>query len=92
MVRRLVIAGTRVAGVEVESGGERFTVEGEEIILSAGAIGSPHILMLSGVGPADNLRSVGIPVGARFARSGPKPEGPSSRVRGLANQEGPSSE
>ena len=62
MVRRLVIAGKRVAGVEVESGGERFTVEGEEIILSAGAIGSPHILMLSGVGPADNLRSVGIPV------------------------------
>ena len=62
MVRRLVIAGNRVAGVEVESGGERFTVEGEEIILSAGAIGSPHILMLSGVGPADNLRSVGIPV------------------------------
>ena len=62
MVRRLVIEGKRVTGVEVESGGERFTVEGEEIILSAGAIGSPHILMLSGVGPADNLRSVGIPV------------------------------
>ena len=46
----------------MESGGERFTVEGDEIILSTGAIGSPHILMLSGVGPADNLRSVGIPV------------------------------
>ena len=61
-VRRLIIEGKRVTGVEVESGGERFTVDGEEIILSAGAVGSPHILMLSGVGPADNLRSVGIPV------------------------------
>ena len=62
MVRRLVIEGKRVTGVEVESGGERFIVEGESIILSAGAVGSPHILMLSGVGPADNLRSAGIPV------------------------------
>ena len=62
MVQRLIIEGKRVTGVDVESGGERFTVEGEEIILSAGAIGSPHILMLSGVGPADDLRTVGIPV------------------------------
>ena len=62
MVRRLIIEGKQVTGVEVESGGERFTAEGAEIILSAGAIGSPHILMLSGVGPADQLRSVGIPV------------------------------
>ena len=62
LVRRLIIDGQRVTGVEVESGDERFIVEGEEIILSAGAIGSPHILMLSGVGPADQLRSVGIPV------------------------------
>ena len=62
MVQRLIIEGKRVTGVEVESGGERFTVEGEEIILSAGAIGSPHILMLSGVGSAENLQSVGIPV------------------------------
>ena len=61
-VQRLIIDGRRVTGVEVESGGERFTAEGTEIILSAGAVGSPQILMLSGVGPADHLRSVGIPV------------------------------
>ncbi|MEK7806670.1 MAG: GMC oxidoreductase, partial [Chloroflexota bacterium] len=61
-VQRLVIEGNRVTGVEVESGGERFTVEGDQIILSAGAIGSPQILMLSGVGPAAHLRSLGIPV------------------------------
>ena len=59
---RVLFDGFRATGVEVESGGERFTVEGEEIILSAGAIASPQLLMLSGVGPADHLRSLGIPV------------------------------
>ena len=62
LVHRLVFDGKRVVGVEVESGGERFTVEGDEITLSAGAIGSPHILLLSGVGPAEQLKNVGIPV------------------------------
>jgi choline dehydrogenase len=37
-------------------------VTGNEIILSAGAIGSPHILLLSGVGPAEQLTRLGIPV------------------------------
>ena len=50
----------RATGVEVESNGESFVVEGDQIILSAGAIASPQLLMLSGVGPADHLRSVGI--------------------------------
>ncbi len=62
MVHRIIFDGGRATGVEVESRGERFIVEGEEIVLSAGAIGSPQILMLSGVGPADHLRSLGIPV------------------------------
>ena len=39
-----------------------FAVEGAEIVLSAGAIGSPHLLMLSGVGPADQMEGLGIPV------------------------------
>ena len=50
----------RAVGVEVDSGGETFVVEGEEIILSAGAIHSPHLLLLSGVGPVDELRPFGI--------------------------------
>jgi choline dehydrogenase len=62
MVRRIVFNGKRAVGVEVESGGERFTVEGAEIVLSGGAIGSPHVLLLSGVGPAAQLQSVGVPV------------------------------
>ena len=62
LVRCILFAGERATGVEVESGGERFTVEGEEIILSGGSIASPQLLMLSGVGPAEHLRSLGIPV------------------------------
>jgi choline dehydrogenase len=62
IVRRILFTGKRATGVEVESGGERFTLEAGEIVLSGGAIGSPHILLLSGVGPAAQLRNVGVPV------------------------------
>ena len=61
-VHRILFDGKRAIGVEVESGGETFTAEAEEIILSSGAIGSPQILMLSGVGPAGQLQELGIPV------------------------------
>ena len=60
--RRIVFEGKKAVGVEVESGGEVFTVEADDIILSSGAIASPQLLMLSGVGPADHLREMGIPV------------------------------
>ena len=52
----------KATGIEAVSDGEEFVVEGEEIILSAGAIGSPHILMLSGVGPKDHLEEHDIDV------------------------------
>ena len=61
-VQKILFEGNRAVGAMVESGGEIFTVEGNEIILSSGAIGSPHILMLSGVGPAAHLQEFGIPV------------------------------
>ena len=60
--RRILFDGDKVVGVEAESGGEVFVVEGEEIILSSGAVASPQILMLSGVGPRAHLESLGIPV------------------------------
>ena len=59
-VNRLKFDGARVAGVEAESGGESFFVEGDKIVLSAGAVASPHILMMSGVGPSDQLDAYGI--------------------------------
>ena len=55
-------AGKRAVGVEVESGDESFVVEGGEIILCAGAVASPQLLMLSGLGPAEQLAAQGIPV------------------------------
>lgn len=61
-VRRILFEGKRAVGVEAESGGEGFTVEGDQIVLSAGAFGSPHLLLLSGVGPAEQLRDMGIDV------------------------------
>ena len=60
--RRIIFEGDRAVGVEIDSGGETFTVEGEEIVLSSGAVVSPKLLMLSGVGPALHLREMGIPV------------------------------
>ena len=67
VVRRILFehgstGSPRAVGVEVESGGEVFQVEAGQIVLSAGAMASPQILMLSGVGPADHLREMGIPV------------------------------
>ena len=60
--RRILFEEKRAVGIEAESGGEVFTVEGEQIVVSSGAIGSPHLLLLSGVGPADQMRGFGIDV------------------------------
>ncbi len=61
-VTKILFDGTRAVGVEVESSSETFTIEGGEIVVCAGAIASPQLLMLSGIGPADHLRSHGLPV------------------------------
>ena len=60
--RKILIENRQVTGVEVESGGEVFTVESDKVVLSAGALKSPHILMLSGIGPKDQLDEYGIDV------------------------------
>ena len=65
-VRKIVIKDGQAVGVEAESGGEVFTVEADRVVLSAGAIRSPHLLMLSGIGPKDQLQPSGYP---RFVSS-----------------------
>ncbi len=61
-VRKVVFEGDRAVGVQVTHRGNTEIIRGREIILSGGAINSPQLLMLSGVGPADHLRSLGIDV------------------------------
>jgi choline dehydrogenase len=65
-VTRVVFDGSRAVGVEVarssgaRGGVDRYTAG--EVILAGGAINSPHLLLLSGIGPADDLRALGLPV------------------------------
>lgn len=59
---RILFDGKRAAGVQFTQDGTAQTARAGEVILSAGAINSPHLLMLSGVGPAAQLRSLGIEV------------------------------
>lgn len=63
MTTRLLIENQRAVGVEYQHSGQLKTARAErEVIVSAGAIGSPKLLMLSGIGPADQLRAQGIEV------------------------------
>jgi predicted dehydrogenase (TIGR03970 family) len=54
------IDNARATGVRVAHNGLAEDLEADEVILCAGAIGSPQLLMLSGIGPAEDLRQVGI--------------------------------
>ena len=93
-VNRLVLVdgpgGNRAVGVEVESGSETFVVEGSEIILCAGAVVSPQLLMLSGIGPADQLNAQGIPVAVELPGIGQNMrDHPNVSVRFLVKEDVP---
>ncbi|MFC7401321.1 GMC family oxidoreductase [Citricoccus sp. GCM10030269] len=60
--RRLLIEDGTVTGAEFERDGERVSISADEVVLAAGAIGSPELLLRSGVGPAEHLREVGVDV------------------------------
>ena len=62
-VTRIALDDGRAAGVEYEHDGKRVRADaGEEVLVSAGAVDSPHLLMCSGIGPADHLREHGVAV------------------------------
>lgn len=62
-VTRILFEGKRAVGIEYSRGRRKFKVRAsKEVILSAGAINSPKILMLSGIGDASHLKPLGIPV------------------------------
>ena len=66
LVQRVVINENRATGVIYQNEKGRLVSASaiKEVILSAGAVGSPHLLMLSGIGPEDHLDSMGIDVKA----------------------------
>lgn len=61
-VRSVVIVRGRATGVVAEHGGRPVVLEAGEVVLCAGALATPHLLHLSGVGPAGDLERSGIPV------------------------------
>jgi choline dehydrogenase len=61
-VHRLIIDGSSVTGVEYETQGTVTTVESDQVVLTAGAIDSPRILLRSGIGPSKDLEKLGFDV------------------------------
>jgi choline dehydrogenase len=61
-VRSVTVKGDRATGVVAEHDGRATVLEADEVVLCAGSFTSPHLLHLSGIGPADDLAGLGIPV------------------------------
>jgi 4-pyridoxate dehydrogenase len=65
LATRILFENHRAVGIEYLRGNDRHLVHaGREVILAAGVINTPHLLMLSGIGDPDELRPLGIPVAA----------------------------
>ncbi len=61
-VARLRVAGGRITGVDAVGPDGETRIDANRVVLCAGAVESGHLLMLSGIGPADSLTELGIPV------------------------------
>lgn len=71
LVERVLLDGTRAVGVQYQRNGERVSARARcEVILCAGAFNSPKLLMLSGIGDADELRAHGIGVNLHLPQIG----------------------
>ena len=89
-VDRLVVEDGRVVGCSArraDGSGVEFRA-GREVVLCAGAIMSPKLLMLSGIGDGAALQALGIPVGVRSARGGAEPAGSSDHAVRVPDQAG----
>ena len=63
LATRILLEGSRAVGIEFDQGGARRTLRARrEVILAAGALQSPQLLMVSGIGPGPSLQGLGIPV------------------------------
>ncbi|GAA0384133.1 GMC family oxidoreductase N-terminal domain-containing protein [Microbispora corallina] len=62
LVDRILVEDGRAVGVVVRGADGEQTVRGDRIVLSAGAVATPAVLMRSGIGPAETLRRLGVPV------------------------------
>src|ERR1051325_11289979 len=63
LVTKLLFEGRRCIGVAFRQNGvDREVRAGREVILCGGAVNSPHVLQISGIGPAEHLKSIGVPV------------------------------
>jgi choline dehydrogenase len=61
-VDRVIVESGRATGIEAIVAGKRTTFRARSIVLSLGTVGSPCVLMRSGIGPAGELRALGVPV------------------------------
>lgn len=61
-VERVLFEGRRAVGVQAIRDGEPVSFAGREVLLSAGSVFSPPILMRSGIGPAEQVRALGVPL------------------------------
>ncbi|MBI3434784.1 MAG: FAD-dependent oxidoreductase, partial [Proteobacteria bacterium] len=59
-VRRLLLDGNRIRGVVAQRGNDVREISARDVVVSAGAVHSPALLLRSGIGPADELRAVGV--------------------------------
>ncbi|MFD2030782.1 GMC family oxidoreductase [Ancylobacter dichloromethanicus] len=63
LATRLLFEGTRVVGAEVQApGGRPLAIAARQVVVAAGAIHSPALLLRSGIGPAEELRALGVPI------------------------------
>ncbi|WP_020593795.1 choline dehydrogenase [Kiloniella laminariae] len=63
LTKRIVMTGKKASGIEYQVGGvDKTALANREVILSSGSVGSPHLLQVSGIGPADVLKKAGVTV------------------------------